>query len=258
MPPFDDFVHISTGPRQASGSGKPAPGVAGDFLENTKGERLFTEGVIADSIRRFHPKHHLSVIPSYNGIYGCDLLAYGQAHDDVKVFPHDGVGLKERIFVPPTRRYNDEDGGAFVDKVIFGTFDYIFKGTQFLLYVIEGTDGAYSKPKYNYLLVEGDLGVKPSVQALSDELIHTATAWSQELHGEVLVFDQGFWQKNTELWKNIQKAEWEDVILDAEKKDALIEDVIGFFDAEDRYAEFNVPWKVRRCILPLFLILIQA
>jgi len=45
------------------------------------------------------------------------------------------------------------------------------------------------------------------------------------------------------LWKNVQKAEWEDVILGKEKKEAIVEDVIGFFDAEKRYEEFNVPWK---------------
>ena len=69
---------------------------------------------------------------------------------------------------------------------------------------------------------------------------------------------RGFWQKDTELWKNIQKSEWEDVILDADRKKALIEDVIGFFDAEDRYAEFNVPWKVCRFIHHFIMMLISV
>ena len=165
MAPFDDFVHISTSAsRQASGSGGPAPGVAGDFIENSSGQRLFTEGVIADSIRRYHPKHHLSVIPSYNGLYGCDLLAFGGAHDDVKVVPHDSIGLKERIFSLPTRRYNDVDGGTFADKVLFGTFDYSFRGTDFLLYIAEGADGVYAKTRYNYLLSEDGSDAKASAQ----------------------------------------------------------------------------------------------
>lgn len=51
------------------------------------------------------------------------------------------------------------------------------------------------------------------------------------------------WQKNKELYDNVQKASWDDVILEKEKKDSLIKDVIGFFDAESRYSEFGVPWK---------------
>lgn len=65
----------------------------------------------------------------------------------------------------------------------------------------------------------------------------------QELHNEVLVFDNGYWQKNSELYENVQKSNWEDVILDQTRKDNIIQDVMGFFDAEKRYAEFGVPWK---------------
>jgi hypothetical protein len=240
MSPFDDFVHVSTVPPPASTTW-PAPGVAGTYLENTKGLRVFTEGVIADSIRIQHPKHLLTITPSYV----CDLLAFGKSRDDIQLFPHGTVGLKERIFMPPARRYNDETGGAFLDWVIFGCFDYVFDGTQFLLYIVEGADGLMGKTKYNYLLLEeSTLAGKPSPQDLADELIQSATAWNQELHDEVLIFDQGYWQKNSDLWREIQKAEWEDVILEKTKKQAIIEDVIGFFDGEKRYAEFNVPWKV--------------
>lgn len=71
----------------------------------------------------------------------------------------------------------------------------------------------------------------------------------QELREEVLVFDQGWWQKNKELYDNIQKAEWEDVILDDEKKQSIVDDVFGFFDGEGKYKDFGVPWKVSFSIL---------
>lgn len=34
------------------------------------------------------------------------------------------------------------------------------------------------------------------------------------------------------------------MILEKSKKEAIIEDVIGFFNAEEKYQEFGVPWKV--------------
>lgn len=241
MSTFEDFIHISTQPHPSRSE------VEDDFLGNSKGSRQYTEGLIVDSIRRNHPNHLLSVVPSP----ACNLLAFGQARDDVKLSPHGTAGLKERIFTPPARRYNDESGGAFVEQVKFGCYDYVFRGTHFLLYVVEGSETGMYNSKYNYLLLPEDAaaGSKISGQDLSDELIESATKWAQELHDEVLVFDQGYWQKNTELWQNIQKSEWEDVILEKEKKEAIIEDIIGFFDGEDRYEEFNVPWKV--CCPPL-------
>lgn len=74
-------------------------------------------------------------------------------------------------------------------------------------------------------------------------MLISSIRWMQELHDEVLIFDNGYWQKNRELYRNVQKSNWEDVILDQERKDNIIDDVIGFFDAEKRYAEFGVPWK---------------
>ena len=216
--------------------------VARDYIEHSKRERLYTSGVIIDSLRKYHPTHHLSVTPAQQ----CDLLGYSRTQEDVTATP---TGSSEdiilRLFTPPQRRYNDESGGVFLDHVVFGSFDYVFKGSKFLLYVAEGAeDGAYGKVVYNYLLLdESKVAGKTTAQKQVDELVKAATSWALELHNEVLVFDQGFWQKSAELWQNIQKAKWEDVILEKEKKDAIIEDVIGFFDAEKRYAEFNVPWK---------------
>ena len=65
------------------------------------------------------------------------------------------------------------------------------------------------------------------------------------VQNEILVFDQGWWQKSPELWQNIQKSNWEDVILEKEKKEAIIDDVIGFFESQKKYEEYGVPWKVR-------------
>jgi len=57
------------------------------------------------------------------------------------------------------------------------------------------------------------------------------------------VFDQGMWQKDKELWKSVQKATWDDVILEEDRKTSLIKDIDGFFNGEANYKEFAVPWK---------------
>lgn len=43
----------------------------------------------------------------------------------------------------------------------------------------------------------------------------------------------------------MQKADWKDVILKQEFKEALQKDVNGFFDHESIYRELAIPWKVR-------------
>ncbi|RFU33130.1 hypothetical protein B7463_g3246, partial [Scytalidium lignicola] len=240
--PYDDFIHVSA-PGGSSGSGVP-----GAYFANTDGKRIFTEGLIVNSIRTHHPKHHLTVHRASQ----CNLVAYADAHTKEVSYKSRDVDqlLIERAFIPPSRRYNDETGGVFVENVAFGCYDYTYQGITFLIYVVDGWDGTMMFSKNNYILLgptkDGeDLTTeqKGAAQKSTDALIEACSNWEQELHDEVLVFDGGFWQKNKELWQNVQKASWDDVILDKEKKKSIIDDVIGFFDGEDRYTQFGVPWK---------------
>lgn len=247
----DDFVYVSTGHR--GGGPSPSATVSQDYFNNTKGDRQYTEGYIVASIRQKHPNYHLTISPSYS----IDLLGFAKSRDDASYSSLIDAkdSMVERSFIPPARRYNDELGGSFVDRIIFACYDYSFKGNQFLVYIVDGHDGQFHN-SYNYVLAEDSKeDNQASAQKKVDELLAEAAKWSQDLHGEVFVFDQGYWQKNKELWQNIQKSNWEDVILEKEKKEAIIEDVIGFFDSESRYAEFGVPWKASVCRPEKMLIL---
>ena len=57
-----------------------------------------------------------------------------------------------------------------------------------------------------YVLHKGD--VKPG-----RDLILSAALFRQQLHDEIWVFNQGWWEKDNDLWREVQKADWDDVIL---------------------------------------------
>ena len=77
----------------------------------------------------------------------------------------------------------------------------------------------------------------------TDDLIRAAGKWTSQLHDEIFVFDNGYWDKSKELWNSVSGASWNDVILSPAMKQSLIEDVQGFFDNQELYAQFAVPWK---------------
>ena len=239
----DDFIHVAS----ASSSSRSNT-VTSAFYDNFAGKFTFTEGVIARRIREQYPHHHLSIV--YSG--SCDLLSYADAHDDTTRTPHGDSkdALIERGFLPPAKKDGKECNGAWVEYVTYACYEYVFRSKKFLVYVIEGGEGQYRDPK-SYILVpppDSD-AVTPSIEWLSvaqkraDELIAEVSAWGLETHNEILIFD-GYWKKDNELWQNVQNSEWKDVILEEEKKKAIIDDVIGFFDNEDRYKDLGVPWKV--------------
>jgi len=243
MSTYDDFIHISTGEPKVSSW--PGSSVSREFFDNSKGLRVFTEGVIVDAIVKNHPNHHLTIPVGQPA-----FLAFAHSSDEASVTPTPDQSIIERYYLPPARRTDDNKHINVAQIPVFAVYNYTFKGTAFLLYIVHSID---FYPLDNYFLLtplENGSGASVALaQAKADELVNAITNWQEDLHGEVLVFDQGFWSKNKDLFDNIQKANWEDVILDKERKDTIINDVLGFFNSGKRYAEYGVPWKVSSVIL---------
>lgn len=106
---------------------------------------------------------------------------------------------------------------------------------EFTIYILRYAEG-FGIYTQHYILHEGS-------EEPSRSLLRAAGAWSYELHEEIWVFNNGFWNKEHGLWVEVQKANWNDVILNESFKKALQKDVYSFFDSEALYKELGIPWK---------------
>lgn len=213
--------------------------ISREYFHHSSGQRVNTDIVLIEAIRKQYPNLELVIVPTI----ATNLIAYAAAGyakitpiEDAVRDPVYGVGIKWRYFAPPYRRLDGNSGG-FVQNVIFGKYEYSYKDHSFILYVANGRDGSSSYPAITmqYILTANEHKL--------DEVLKQAGIWGNQLHNEVWVFDQGYWQKSAELYNSVQKASWENVILDEGMKKALIADVENFFDNQDTYARLQVPWK---------------
>lgn len=231
---YDEFAVIE--PQRSSDT------VYGDFERHSGAQRMSTILTIASSLRARYPDHALTMVMAWD----CNLLSFASAGQAQAVLdPGDNQNLILRTFVPPARRLNG-DAGALASAIKFAKFNYRWKGHDFILYIVDGDrdNAAFGAGVVNYILRkrEGEPDQQPQ-DSVSDGLVAAASKYGLDLHQEILVYDQGYWQKNHELWESVQKSFWSDVILDDDVKRSLIQDVEGFFDERDQYREFEVPWK---------------
>ena len=212
---------------------------AQEYLHNAGAQRVDTDAVIADTIREQYPHLHLIITPEST----CNLLSYAAAGHAfaMPIAESSGAGssstsLKWRRYAPPAKRL-DNQPGVLYDQIIFGRYTYGWKNYEFILYIVDGRDGTgpYPVVKNNYILSKSE--------EATNELIVAASQYGIELHDEIFVFDQGYWQKSKELWQSAQKAEWKDVILDVDMKKAIVQDVQKFFNSRKTYTNLGVPWK---------------
>ncbi|KAI0481759.1 P-loop containing nucleoside triphosphate hydrolase protein [Xylaria cf. heliscus] len=221
------------------------------WFSHSTAPRIDTDTLIARSLAQQYPSLQLTISPRGNGL---DLLAYAAAGhavcrelpsgpgDDTDSGSGSGSGsgvfspVAWTLYMPPARRI-DGDRGLLAQKLNFGKFSYRWRGLDFMLYVVSGRDGtqAYAATTNHYVL--------SATRADAEGLLLAAGAWADELHGEVWVFDQGYWQKSAALFRSVAGASWDSVILDEAMKKAIIDDHNSFFDSRDAYARLKVPWK---------------
>lgn len=67
--------------------------------------------------------------------------------------------------------------------------------------------------------------------------------WSSQVRGEVLVFSDGEWVKNRELYDAIKSATFDSLILRDGLKQEIQADFAQFFLSREAYGRYSIPWK---------------
>ena len=67
--------------------------------------------------------------------------------------------------------------------------------------------------------------------------------WNHEVRGEVLVFAEGCFSKDQDLYEAIKKSSFDQLILEGSFKEQIREDFRQFLDSRQVYEEANVPWR---------------
>lgn len=207
------------------------------FFKHSSGRRTNTDAFITAAISKQYPNLELVVTPAANS----NLLAYAQAGyaNFERIEENEGTlpdSLQLDLYIPPSRRLDGALGGLG-EQMLFGKFLYKWKNDDFIIYLIDGRDGASSYP------VVQNFYILTSEKQKAHQLILEAGRWNADLHEEVWVFDSGYWQKSKELYNSIRNATWDSVILDPEMKKSLIEDHLSFFNSRETYTHLQVPWK---------------
>lgn len=79
--------------------------------------------------------------------------------------------------------------------------------------------------------------------AIAQEFFAAVCRWNSTIREEVLVFQQGHWDKDQELFQSIQQSRLDSLILPPGLKETIHADAAGFFQSRERYRRFNIPWK---------------
>jgi hypothetical protein len=67
--------------------------------------------------------------------------------------------------------------------------------------------------------------------------------WASDVRGEVLVFEDGYWNKSRSLFEAIRNSSFDNLVLPDRLKQEIQDDFAQFFASREVYERHGVPWK---------------
>lgn len=100
--------------------------------------------------------------------------------------------------------------------------------------LLSWTDGSCEQ-RYHWIVA--------STRALAERFLQAVCDWGSDVHGEVLVFQGGAWRKDDDLYRAIQNADFDNLVLPPALKEEIQTDFRQFFASRALYDRYRIPWK---------------
>ncbi|KAM0708389.1 hypothetical protein Q7P35_005040 [Cladosporium inversicolor] len=208
------------------------------ILDHGSSQRVNSEVLLQNALRDVHRPDTVTWINAED----CDILGFAEAgHANARTDDGDDTYTAIRRYKIPMRAL-DEPEGSVIDDVLFARWGYEWNGRSVVCYKMEWTDYGFDEKNYYAIVTDGRSLAKGRC-TYTEELIKACGTWTRQLHDEVYVYEDGYWQKDKTLFSAVSKASWDDVIINPTMKTTLINDVESFFGSRETYLQYNIPWK---------------
>jgi AAA+ superfamily predicted ATPase len=113
-------------------------------------------------------------------------------------------------------------------------FEVTWQGNQLEVILLSWQQGN-CKERYYWILAK--------TKEVAENFFAAVCEWNSEIKCEILVFEDGFWSKDADLFESIQNASFDNLILGGTLKQDIQNDLAHFFAARETYEAYGVPWK---------------
>lgn len=184
------------------------------------------------ALREANPEMIVTAVPRSN----LDLLGFARAgHAVAELDRSTDSFISQKGYMAPAVR---SCRGVLAESIQFAKYHYRWGDEDFIVYVVGIGWG-----RMQYVLKERREGEQPlGPSGATDALIMAAGDWSVSDTKVVWVYDR-YWVRDAALYRGVEKATWDRVILDEGMKRELTSAADKFFSARREYEELGVPWK---------------
>ena len=124
--------------------------------------------------------------------------------------------------------------GRLRQHIVNSWLNVLWKGHLLDVVLITGANGL--RPRRHYWIVaEGE--------NVAESFFNAVCEWSCEVRGEILVYHEGYFEKDSELFNSIKTSTFDNLILHGRLKEEIQNDFRQFFNSREVYERYRIPWK---------------
>ena len=110
----------------------------------------------------------------------------------------------------------------------------LWKGQLLDLVLVTWTEGSCRR-RHQWIVADE--------RKVAEEFFDAVCEWSCEVRGEILVYQDGFFEKDKQLFESIKSATFDNLVLPESLKQQIQNDFQQFFNSRALYEQYRIPWK---------------
>ena len=127
-----------------------------------------------------------------------------------------------------------EAGNRLTEHIENAWLNVLWNGQLLDVVLITFTQGCYRR-RHHWIIADE--------RKVAAEFFDAVCDWSYEVRGEILVYQNGFFEKDRQLFDSIKNATFDNLVLPASLKRQIQTDFQRFFDSRELYERYGIPWK---------------
>ena len=125
-------------------------------------------------------------------------------------------------------------GNSLKQQIRNSWLNVLWKGHLLDVVLITWLEGYYFR-RHHWIVAEE--------REVAEQFFDAVCEWSCDVRGEILVFQDGCFEKDQELLDAIRNATFDNLILQGSLKQQIQDDFQRFFDSREVYERYGIPWK---------------
>ena len=128
----------------------------------------------------------------------------------------------------------DDVGKKFKDQIENSWLNVLWKGQLLEVVLITWQEDCFRR-RHHWIIADD--------KKTAEEFFDAVCEWSCEVRGEILVYQDGFFQKSRKLFRSIKDATFDNLVLPESLKAEIQNDFGQFFQARELYERYRIPWR---------------